>query len=108
MIFARPISFADAVQTHAVRSLLGTELSGAEMSAVLRELPADFRNRGFFSARVADYNLLKRLCTAVQNSIDRQAGLPADRNFIRDFLAATGYTAAEPGAITDLSSFGST
>ena len=106
MIFRTPISFEQAAQSHAVRSLLGTELNSAEMSAVLRTLPVAFRNRAFFSAGVSKFNILERLSNSVQNIINREAGSASDRNTIREFLTAIGYDAGDAaGTIHDLSSF---
>lgn len=54
MIFAQPISFAEALESRAVRSLLPTDLSSAQ----LEEISNDLLERGMFSARVTSAEYL--------------------------------------------------
>lgn len=94
MIFAAPIPFEQAQQAHAVRTLLGTELSSAQMKEVLRRLPESIRRRFFFMSRVDNYQTLERLRTIIAQLGDINTA--KGRELAREFLAETGYQPA-PG-----------
>jgi len=106
MILNSPVPFEEALALRSVQTLLGTELNSAEMSAVLRLLPAALRQRGFFSAGVYDFNILNAFYQALKSQLNRQPGDPSLNNFIRQSLAELNYDpGAAAGTIHDLTSF---
>lgn len=108
MIFAAPVPFKEAVQSRAVRELLPTEFR----TELLSTLPAEIRERAFFSAGVTNAEFLQkasdqidRMLTGSKESaggIDRAKA----RLELRQLLGSLGYKPAEDeqGSLTDLSS----
>ena len=88
---------------------LGTDLSSAELG----DLPAEIRDRAFFSARVEDERLLAEMKSRLQNRIElsKRDGRTMDRGVfieeMRDILRENGYQRPDgikAGSLRDLKS----
>lgn len=120
MIFDRPVPFEQALQSQAVKAILPTEASSAELARIAPAL----RERARFSARVTNYRFLEHIDQAVNRMIspetiidpmtgDRRPARPGEamdaatfRVQARELLDAIGYQPKpdEEGKITDLRS----
>ena len=109
MIFDTPVSFAEALQARAVKTVLPTTAG----SRLLATLPAEIRERATFSARVHNINVLDTihgLLEEMQRSEEAGPGESVSRSHfrhqVREMLAATGYEPPEDkeGTLQDLSS----
>lgn len=103
MLFDKPLPFAQALQSRAVRTVLPTTASSAAMSA----LPAEIRERAMWSARVTNVNLLDMLNDIISNNLQPEAAEPGGfidkgqaRLMVRELLERTSYRPEEGEADT--------
>jgi hypothetical protein len=102
MIFSAPISFAEALQSRAVRSVLPTDLSSAELA----KISSDLLERALFSARVTSAEYLQAIKDVLDQYIDGKIDLASARLQLQQKLDSLGYRPLpdEEGKMTDLSS----
>lgn len=108
MIFTAPLPFKEAVQSREVRELLPTEFR----TALLSELPAEIRERAFFSAGVTNAEFLQKASDQIDRMLsglkEGEGGLERAkaRLELKQLLASLDYQPAEgeEGTLTDLSS----
>jgi len=99
MIFAEPMPFVEAVQSRAVRQLLPTELR----TRLLAEIPAQLRERAFFSAGVENANFLQRATDLVDELVAGKTNRATARTELKRFLGSLGEDVDETD-LTDLRS----
>lgn len=102
MIFRTPIPFQEAIDSREVRQLLPTEFR----TALLQEIPAQLRERAFFSAGVQQAEFLERANTAIDDLLSGTTDRATQRLGLRRLLDSLGYraTPGEEGTLTDLGS----
>jgi len=109
MIFTEPQPFAEAIESQAVRSVLPTSASSAQLSAIGPEL----RERAFFSARTTNATYLTRVQGLVDGILTPENALPGQhmdtataRLKMKGMLTEIGSqpSAKDRGTIRDLSS----
>ena len=108
MLFTTPVPFKEAVQSRAVRELLPTEFR----TALLDELPAELRERAFFSAGVPNAEFLQKASDQIDRMLtgskENAGGIDRAkaRLELKQLLDSLGYHPAESeqGTLTDLSS----
>jgi hypothetical protein len=109
VIFSRPIPFAEALASRAVKSILPTTAS----AAALRRIAPELRERAFFSARTTNAAYLQRASDLIERILHPEAAEPGQymdpataRLELREFLQRIGYQ-PDPelrGTLQDLSS----
>lgn len=114
MIFTAPVPFREALSSRAVKRVMPTHLSSAD----LLRLSVQVRERAMFSARVMNEEFLRRASSVVDRILDPKPALAADgtpvlrgldeaaaRLELKQFLQSIGYQPAEEdrGTIKDLS-----
>lgn len=87
MRFAKPMPFAEALDAQAVRSLLPTSMSSAEIA----QLPARIRERARFSATVRNADHLAVIDDVATQVTDGTLDIATARLRIKQFVASTGY-----------------
>lgn len=114
MIFSKPIPFAEALASRAVKQLLPTAAGSAEIA----QLEPSIRERAMFSAKVEDANFLAkadRLIAGIVSPSSAQGSVSGRaspfnqveaRAALQDYLDSIGYTpdAGKEGGLQDLSS----
>jgi hypothetical protein len=102
MIFRSPLPFAEAIESREVRSILPTDFR----TRLLSELPADIRERAFFSAGVTNAEFLNRANSAIDELAAGSTDRATQRAGLKKLLQDLGYAPAEgeEGTLTDLSS----
>jgi hypothetical protein len=102
MPFTAPISFAEALQSRDVRSILPTNLTSAELASIETAI----LERATFSARVTDAGYLATIEDTLRDFIDGKIDLATARLSLQEKLSEIGYQAApdEFGSITDFAS----
>lgn len=102
IVFSQPIRFAEAAQARAVRSILPTTLSSAELESI----SADILERGLFSARTTYAAYLDEVDHVLDDYLSGKIDLATGRLTLQDKLDSLGYkpAAGEEGSLTDLSS----
>jgi hypothetical protein len=102
LIFSAPVSFAEALQSRDVRSILPTNLGSAELA----QIQTAIHERAVVSARVNDAGYLQTIDDVLRDYIDGKIDLATARLSLQGKLDESGYL-AEPdqfGAITDFAS----
>lgn len=102
MNFAYPVPFAEAMQSRAVKQLLPTDLR----TKLLQEIPAELRERAFFSAGVTNVEFLQRASDGIDGMLAGTTDRAKTRTELKKLLAELHYQPAlgEEGSLTDLSS----
>lgn len=102
MIFRTPLPFRDALDSREVRSILPTEFR----TQLLQQLPAQIRERAFFSAGVTNAEFLDRANTAIDDLVSGTVDRATKRLELKRVLASLGYSPVpgEEDSLTDLSS----
>lgn len=102
MIFTEPLPFAEAAQSRAVRDLLPTTFR----TELLAALPAELRERAFFSAGVTQAEFLQRASEKIDVLLAGKADRATMRLELKQLLDSLGYAPpeGEAGTLTDLSS----
>lgn len=113
MLFSAPVPFREALRSRAVKRIMPTHLSSAE----LEQLSVQLRERAMFSARVLNEQFLQRTSDAVASLLNpvlvtRPDGttategldLPTARLQLKELLREIGYvpTPEDAGTIKDL------
>ncbi|NQT94195.1 MAG: hypothetical protein HQ559_15645 [Lentisphaerae bacterium] len=110
MIFREPIPFQEAIESRLAKTLLPTTASSRELAGI----PAELKERSFFSARTNNARHLARTDTIIKRII-APTGKPGEymnearaRQLIRASLQSIGYDPADidavPGSLKDLAS----
>lgn len=102
MIFDAPLPFKDAIESRAVRRVLPTELR----TRLLQEIPAELRERAFFSAGVTNAQFLEEANSKIDKLLAGNADRATMRLELKQLLDRLGYKPfeGEEGTLTDLSS----
>lgn len=102
MIFRAPVPFFEALQSRDVRQILPTDLR----TKLLAEIPAQLRERAFFSAGVQNADFLQRASDAIDQLAAGTVDRATKRAELAQLLESLGYQPAEgeEGSLTDLSS----
>jgi len=102
MIFRRALPFLEALQSREVRQLLPTEFR----TELLAEIPAQLRERAFFSAGVTNGEFLQRASDAVDDLTAGAVDRATKRAELKKLLSSLEYRpdAGAEGTLTDLSS----
>lgn len=102
MNFRAPLPFLEALDSREVRSILPTDFR----TTLLQEIPAQLRERAFFSAGVTNAEFLSEASAAVDDLLAGQVDRATKRAQLKQLLDRLGYRAAlgEEGTLTDLSS----
>lgn len=102
MILSEPIPFREALRRNAVRAVMPTNMSSAE----LRELNNEILQRSLFSARTTLETYLQEAKRRIESLVDGTVDPATVRLELKQTLAALGYEAApeDKGTIKDLSS----
>jgi len=108
MIFTAPVPFKEAVQSRTVRELLPTEFR----TNLLDTIPAELRERAFFSAGVTNAEFLQKASDQIDRMLtgakagDGGIDRATARLELKQLLASMEYKPAEgeAGTLTDLSS----
>jgi len=123
MLLSSPMPFEEALESRRAKTLLPTSASSAELA----QIPAELRERSFFSARTASAAHLARTDTLINRILEpgyiadpdtgeRRPALPGEymnearaRQIMRASLQSIGYDPADigavPGSLKDLASF---
>lgn len=91
MKFARPLPFREALDAQAVKSLLPSALSSAELS----EIPARILERARFSSKVRNLEHLSVIDDVANDITAGHLDVATARLRIKQFVASTGYQADE-------------
>jgi hypothetical protein len=102
MIFTTPLPFEEAIQSREVRQLLPTDFR----TALLKEIPAELRERAFFSAGVTNARYLQEIDDRIDQIVAGKADRATMRAELKQILDSMGYkpVEGEEGTLTDLSS----
>ncbi len=102
MIFSQPVPFAEALESRAVRSVLPTTLSSAELA----EIGAHILERATFSARVTNAEYLQTIEDVVRRYANGEIDLASARLELKNKLREIGYAPApdEAGTLKDFGS----
>ncbi|MBA4136765.1 MAG: hypothetical protein C0518_05560 [Opitutus sp.] len=102
MIFRTPLPFREALDSREVRSILPTEFR----TRLLAEIPAQIRERAFFSAGVTNAEFLDRANTAIDDLLSGTVDRATKRLELKQLLERLDYApfAGEEDTLTDLSS----
>lgn len=102
MLFAKPLPFAEALGSQAVRRLLPTDFTSGQLA----DLGPALLRRAQFSATVTDLGHLDELAGTYQEMLAGTLDRATARLRIKDYLARKGYTpsADKAGTLQDLSS----
>jgi len=111
MIFSHPVPFSDALASRAVKAILPTTASSAQLA----RLPADIRERSLFSARTPYASHLATIDHVINRILNPAPAAPGEymnearaRQALRASLADFGYDPvdidATPGSLKDLAS----
>lgn len=102
MNFRTPLPFAEALDSRAVRTLLPTDFR----TQLLQEIPAQLRERAFFSAGVTNAEFLDRASTDVDNLLTGSTDRATMRAELKRLLDRLQYrpVPGEEGTLIDLSS----
>jgi hypothetical protein len=102
MNFLAPMPFAEAIESRLVRQLLPTEFR----TALLQEIPAQLRERAFFSAGVTNAEFLDEANTSIDTLLAGTTDRATQRAELKKLLARLEYRPfeGEEGSLTDLSS----
>lgn len=102
MNFRAPLPFTDALDSRAVRQLLPTDFR----TQLLQEIPAQLRERAFFSAGVTNVEFLDQANAAVDDLLSGQVDRATKRAELKLLLDRLNYrpVEGEEGTLTDLSS----
>jgi len=102
MIFRTPLPFAEALESRAVKAVLPTDFR----TRLLSEIPAQLRERAFFSAGVTNADFLDRASSAVDDLVTGTVDRATKRLELKKLLDSLSYrpVAGEEGTLTDLSS----
>ncbi len=102
LLFSAPVQFAEAVQAKAVRSILPSSLSSAE----LERISSDILERALFSARTTNAEYLQTVSDVLDRYLAGDLDLATARLELKQKLAAIGYVpdAVDEGGLKDLSS----
>lgn len=101
MIFRAPIPFQEAIESRTVRQILPTEFR----TSLLQEIPAQLRERAFFSAGVQNATFLERASQSVDDLLSGTVDRATKRLELKRLLGELGYRPpeGEEGTLTDLS-----
>lgn len=102
MNFTTPLPFKEAIESRLVRQLLPTDFR----TQLLSEIPAQLRERAFFSAGVTNAEFLDSASAAVDDLVSGSVDRGTKRAQLKQLLDRLGYQPvdAERGTLTDLSS----
>lgn len=102
MIFTAPIPFAEAIQSREVRQILPTDFR----TALLQQIPAELRERAFFSAGVTNAQFLEEASKKIDALVAGKADRATMRLELKQLLDSLGFQPpeGEEGTLTDLSS----
>ncbi len=102
MIFDKPIAFAEAIASRAVKSALPTELGSRELSSLAPEL----RERAMFSARTTNAGYLEKINSLITDLVDGKTDQATVRLRLQEGLQEFDYQPSvdERGTLRDLSS----
>lgn len=103
MIFTKPIPFHEALQSRAVKAILPTNMSAAE----LEKLDVDIRERSMFSARNMYEEYLQTAGNGIAKIIEGKLDQPSLRLELKQLLKKLNYI-PEPGTEGTLLDFSST
>lgn len=101
--FSQPISFAEALQSREVRSLLPTTLSSADLRDALEQA---FIDRAVFSARMNNAEFLQEIDDVTRDFVEGKINLATARLRLLQKLREIGYqpTPGEEGTLKDFTS----
>lgn len=102
MLFAKPLPFAEALGSQAVRRLLPTDFTSGQLA----DLGPALLRRAQFSATVTDLDHLDELAGTYREMLAGTLDRATARLRIKDYLARKGYAASEDkaGTLQDLAS----
>ncbi len=102
MIFTAPIPFAEAIQSREVRQILPTDFR----TELLSKIPAELRERAFFSAGVTNAQFLEEASKKIDQLVAGTADRATMRLELKQLLDSLGYQSpeGEEGTLTDLGS----
>lgn len=102
MIFRTPLPFSEAIDSRAVRSILPTDFR----TQLLQQIPAQLRERAFFSAGVTNTEFLDRANSAIDDLVSGRVDRATKRAELKKLLESLSYqpVPGEEGTLTDLSS----
>lgn len=102
MTFRAPMPFAEALDSREVRTLLPTDFR----TRLLQEIPAQLRERAFFSAGVTNAEFLGRADSAISDLVSGSVDRATKRAELKQLLGRLGYAPVpgEEDTLTDLSS----
>jgi hypothetical protein len=102
MIFATPLPFEEAIQSREVRQILPTDFR----TALLQQIPAELRERAFFSAGVTNAQFLDEASRKIDALVAGKADRATMRTELKQLLDSLGYqpVEGEEGTLTDLGS----
>lgn len=100
MIFRAPIPFLEAIDSREVRQILPTEFR----TELLQEIPAQLRERAFFSAGVQNATFLERASQAISDLAAGTTDRATQRLALKRLAAELGIQPpeGEAGTLTDL------
>jgi hypothetical protein len=102
MLFPEPLPFREAVESRTVRQLLPTDFR----TRLLREIPAELRERAMVSAGVTNMEFLQEASDAIDRMQDGKSDRATQRAGLKQLLTRLEYkpVQGEEGTLTDLSS----
>lgn len=102
MTFRTPLPFKEALESRAARSVLPTDFR----TRLLQEIPAEIRERSFFSAGVTNADFLDRANSSIDDLVSGQVDRATKRLELKKLLESLQYrpVEGEEGTLTDLSS----
>jgi len=102
MIFTAPLPFEEAIQSRQVRQILPTDFR----TALLQQIPAELRERAFFSAGVTNAQFLEEASKKIDALLDGKTDRATMRLELKQLLDSLGYVSpeGEEGTLTDLAS----
>jgi hypothetical protein len=101
-LFSKPLPFEEAIQSREVRQLLPTDFR----TALLQQIPAELRERAFFSAGVTNAQFLEEASKKIDALVAGKTDRATMRLELKQLLDSLGYRSpeGEEGTLTDLSS----